>query len=848
MATVQTKRLIPGAEIIEVGGGVATVQVGVPPMTVKLHAQQKRPPPTMYVLPDDFFSRGVVQVCLEFPLYFFLFVLGKAFGKLPPEAKLVVIGTADQLRRARRILEVTLFGFSPEEMRSWQGPETPESQRRTMGKKTVDFLRRCRAWFAPKQLGFADLKAFAQRVAEHRKANEAMPIGDYEVVFQLTNPHPLVRAFIDRYREEHGPDVMLTAYEFAFLSIEDAIEWRAFDPNGEATLAAVGDSTLGLQVVTIRRHGGNRFTVHAPGEEPVAVDATVTADQAPFLITLPPQPAAAEPGVFALHCLGSDSGFEVEHPTTGFVIDVNGQRVVVDTPVAASYLLKQQGIDPADVRVVIETHAHEDHMGSGIHFLLECVTVGRPFTYVAAEPVYRAAVAKIAAVLDVTEAEADRLLTRGSGDLAVAPQEGSRSRVIRVRPGQPIRLLGATWEFAWTVHPIPTTGFRVTLERNGDRHVLAFSSDTAPYAGMMGIDAMVAAGFLFSDEDPAQRLIRGDESVVLWEAGGTGGDPIHFRAQEWERIAAERNCSAPVVFMHAHPLPPDLRHHALARPGMRWELARETHGLSAGDVLAVHDALAFFDLRDHGYWLRAFTAQGEVERYLPGEAVVTEGEAADAWYLILRGGTTITVGGQPVGTIGSHGFFGELALLEDGQRKATVRAAGPLTVLRVPAPVFRDFVVGNELYAFFQRFWKDVGLLQSTRLFVGFAPVVVGELAKRAERRRYTAGEVLIRQGTTGRELFVIERGEVSVLRRGPDGTTEVIQGTRGPGEVIGEVGALIPSALRTATVRAETDVDALVLTDGMLADVVAGQISLELRLVALLKERGIAVPAATVS
>src|SRR5688572_21656101 len=95
--------LMPGAEVIEAGEGanILRAQFGVPPC-VKLWFQKKLPPPTTFVLPDEFFRSGVVQVCLEFFVYYFLFVIGKAFGKLPPEAKLTVIGTPEQLKRAQR--------------------------------------------------------------------------------------------------------------------------------------------------------------------------------------------------------------------------------------------------------------------------------------------------------------------------------------------------------------------------------------------------------------------------------------------------------------------------------------------------------------------------------------------------------------------------------------------------------------------------------------------------------------------------------------------------------------------------------------------------------------------------
>ncbi|MDP3771055.1 MAG: cyclic nucleotide-binding domain-containing protein [bacterium] len=824
--------LMPGAEVMEVGEGAATQRVlfGVPPC-LKLFFQKKVPAPTTFVLPDEFFRKGVVQVCLEFFLYYFLFVLGKAFGKMPDDAKLVVIGTEDQLRRARRMLEVTLNGFTPEDMRRWTIGSSGRKRRAMPKQRTIAMLRRYQAWFAPKQPGFAQLKEFVARVLAHRKqTGETFALRDYPGLLGLTDLHPLVSAFIAATTEESLDDLRLVAYEFGRCPIDDVIEWRPFHADGTAPLASD---------VTLTRKGGGVFEV-SNGTTTLPVDLNFTEDQAPYLITMPPRPDAVAPDVWKLLCLGSDSGFELEHPTTGFAICLNGLWALVDAPLCASYLLRQYGINPTDVRVIFETHGHEDHMGSAIHFLLECLAAGRSFTYVAAEPVYRTCIAKIAAILAISEDEADRMLTRAQGDGAPGTSvDAPVGGVIRVQPGSSLRLLGATWDFEWMVHPIPTLGFRIELEHDGRTYALAYSSDTAPAQGAMGLEAMAAEGFFDPADDPLPRLVRGNETLVLWEAGGTNGDPIHYHARDWAPMCAARGIDVPVTFMHVHPLPPEFRHHELARPGWTKTLVAG-RTFAVGDIAAIVGALQSFPLRDPVYWLQVLCSQGRVETFSPGVTVVREGTDGDAWYLILQGDAEVVIGGKRVGTLGSRACFGELALLNDGKRQATVRAnGGPLVVLRVPASAFRDFAIANELGGMFQQFWNDVAIIGATRLFVGFPHEIVAGLARNAERRRYPAGEALMRQGTVGDELFVIVRGETEVLRNGPDGRTDVLA-VRGAGEIVGEYAVLQRGQRRSATVRATTDVEVLVIAEDDLHRIVAGQIPLQLRLVAMARERGL--------
>jgi CRP-like cAMP-binding protein len=81
--------------------------------------------------------------------------------------------------------------------------------------------------------------------------------------------------------------------------------------------------------------------------------------------------------------------------------------------------------------------------------------------------------------------------------------------------------------------------------------------------------------------------------------------------------------------------------------------------------------------------------------------------------------------------------------------------------------------------------------------------------------RRFQAGDVVVRQGDIGRELFFIARGEVRVVRScpGPDGAAaETFLARLGPGSLFGEM-ALISSEPRGASVICEECCDLLQLT-----------------------------------
>jgi NADH dehydrogenase len=76
----------------------------------------------------------------------------------------------------------------------------------------------------------------------------------------------------------------------------------------------------------------------------------------------------------------------------------------------------------------------------------------------------------------------------------------------------------------------------------------------------------------------------------------------------------------------------------------------------------------------------------------------------------------------------------------------------------------------------------------------------------------YEPGDLIIRMGEIGRELYIIRSGEVEVVRPAGDAGNESIVATLGRGEVFGEK-ALLDDAPRNASVRARTPVDVLVIS-----------------------------------
>ena len=130
-------------------------------------------------------------------------------------------------------------------------------------------------------------------------------------------------------------------------------------------------------------------------------------------------------------------------------------------------------------------------------------------------------------------------------------------------------------------------------------------------------------------------------------------------------------------------------------------------------------------------------------------------------------------------------------------------------------------------------FSQDVKVeaLKRAPLFEGLSKKELRELARVTEDLKIEAGTVICREGSLGREFFVIVDGVVEVTKDGRR------LATRKAGEFFGEI-ALITTTRRTATVTAKTPIRCFILTRGDFRRVLDESPSVERKVMQALAER----------
>ena len=128
-----------------------------------------------------------------------------------------------------------------------------------------------------------------------------------------------------------------------------------------------------------------------------------------------------------------------------------------------------------------------------------------------------------------------------------------------------------------------------------------------------------------------------------------------------------------------------------------------------------------------------------------------------------------------------------------------------------------------------------VEALKRSPLFEGLSRKQLLGIARLSDDLDLPAGTVLCKEGSRGREFFVIIEGEAAVTREGRQVATV------GAGDFLGEI-ALLEPVMRTATVTAATPLRCFVITDQAFRTVLETDPTIERKVLVALARRLVAL------
>jgi len=191
-----------------------------------------------------------------------------------------------------------------------------------------------------------------------------------------------------------------------------------------------------------------------------------------------------------------------------------------------------------------------------------------------------------------------------------------------------------------------------------------------------------------------------------------------------------------------------------------------------------------------------------------GTEIIVQGDTTKKFYVVMKGSFDITINGDSVASSEKGDTVGELALLYDSPRAATVVAKEDSELFVMHRSAYKTKIRNREK----DKSAKIKAVLKNNKVFSQFPDEILNQLEAAFVDKDFVEGETIMLQGKEEDELrfYLIKSGVCEWSKKLPSGETE--SGDLKLGDYFGER-ALIKEEKRAATVTAKNAVKTLALS-----------------------------------
>ena len=196
--------------------------------------------------------------------------------------------------------------------------------------------------------------------------------------------------------------------------------------------------------------------------------------------------------------------------------------------------------------------------------------------------------------------------------------------------------------------------------------------------------------------------------------------------------------------------------------------------------------------------------------YKKGEHIIKQNEKGDSMYLLKEGSVVVTRKQNPrddheeptvLATLQKHTVFGEIALLTEEPRSASVSAIETCVCCIMKKVAFDEIVAASNAKEAKHRYNVGKSVINNVPLFRNLSAENKERVLELMTPLHYPTGSYICRQGTLGNSFFIIVDGLVKCTLNDPAGGPEQEVARLGSGCYFGEVSLMDPSSIRNANV-----------------------------------------------
>ncbi|XP_046656117.1 cGMP-dependent protein kinase, isozyme 2 forms cD4/T1/T3A/T3B-like isoform X3 [Daphnia pulicaria] len=185
--------------------------------------------------------------------------------------------------------------------------------------------------------------------------------------------------------------------------------------------------------------------------------------------------------------------------------------------------------------------------------------------------------------------------------------------------------------------------------------------------------------------------------------------------------------------------------------------------------------------------------------YQRGSLIIKEGDVGSIMYVMEEGKVEVSRKGNCLSTMTPGKVMGELAILYNCKRTATIKAAIDCKLWAIERQVFQTIMMRTGLI----RQAEYTVFLKSVPTFMNLQEETLIKIADVLDECFYNQGDYIIRQGARGDTFFIISKGRVKVTIKDPGSAQEEYIRSLERGDFFGEK-ALQGEDIRTANIIAD--------------------------------------------
>ncbi len=519
-------------------------------------------------------------------------------------------------------------------------------------------------------------------------------------------------------------------------------------------------------------------------------------------------PEPFKPPLLGITCLGPSHGFDPEENTSGFIMWVNHQGIMVDPPVNSTEWLRQSNVNPRLINSIILTHCHADHDAGTFQKILEEGKV----TIYTTETVIHSFIRKYHSLTEIPTKELFTLFD-----------------FVPVIIGRPYYINGAEFHFSYALHSIPSLSFEFAFEDQS----FIYSSDHLNDPGRF--EELKDQGVLPETRYRDLLDFPWHHKIIYHEAGPP---PLHTRIDYLNSLPEEVQEKIHVYHIAKKDMPAETKLH-ISKFGIENTVIPEVTPPKMEEVYRLLDALSNVDIfRDLPISkAKEFIEIVEEEHYERGDKIIEKDSPGDKFFIILSG--NVKVVGMEQGEVseegkskryGNYEYFGEASLINNTPRSADVIAETDVTALTIEKARFLNFIKGSDLQ-------KNLATLNEVRKTGTWDVLTVSRFFRDATSAQKTQlellmdiqtfddGTSLIKANERFEEAYIIKNGMVEVLRDG-----SVVEHLS-RGDFVGEIYKLQKEEPSELEFRASTEVEAYCIKRADLVEYIANNPGVYMRL-----------------